>query len=70
MLDEQGADGSGREDAWRDGTMHYSGIIQMERSRWGKTPRKFCNTAEKLTRGLHLHPRGALTKFQLVAVGG
>lgn len=31
--------------------------IQMERNRWGKTPRKFCNTAEKLTRGLDLHPR-------------
>lgn len=54
MLDEQRADGSGREDAWRDGTMHYSGIIQMECNRWGKTPRKFHNTPEKLTWGLYL----------------
>lgn len=37
VLDEQGADGSGRGDAWRDGTMHYSGVVQTERDRWGKT---------------------------------
>lgn len=38
VLAEQGADGSRREDAWRAGAMHYSGIIQTERDHWGKTP--------------------------------
>lgn len=54
VLDEQRADGSGREDAWRDGTMHYSGIVHMKCNRSGKTPRKFHNTPEKLTWGLYL----------------
>lgn len=38
VLAEQGADGSRREDSWRAGAMHYSGIIQTERDHWGKTP--------------------------------
>ncbi|KAK5849205.1 hypothetical protein PBY51_008864 [Eleginops maclovinus] len=38
VLAEQGADSSRREDGWRAGAMHYSGIIQTERDHWGKTP--------------------------------
>lgn len=37
VLDEHWADGSRREDGWRAGAMHYSGIIQTEPDHWGKT---------------------------------
>lgn len=44
VLDEQGADGSRREDGWRAGAMHYSGVIQSERDHWGKTQHTYSRT--------------------------
>lgn len=46
--------------------MHYSGIIQMERSRWGKTPKKFRGTPEEHTWGTVFASVVAPTKFKPV----